>query len=260
MIINFLPVDLHTHTNASTHAFSTLYENVKAAKAKGLQMIANTDHGPKMPDAPHLYHFFNQKVLPHVIDGVIVLRGIEANFLKTKKTDCSANLYAALDIVLGGCHQVSLENTTFEDNTDIIIHAIKQHYIDVLTHLGDVAFPKDHEAIIKVAAEHNVAIELNAASGVYSRIGSDANCLKVARLCKKYKALVTINSDAHFCSHIGNLEHAINIANEANLPTSCILNTSTTKVLQFLKDRGHKISDEVIEYAQSLPEINCNKY
>ena len=49
--------DLHTHTLASTHAYSTLKENIDMAKQMGLEAIAVTDHGISMEDAPHLWHF-----------------------------------------------------------------------------------------------------------------------------------------------------------------------------------------------------------
>ena len=49
--------DLHTHTIASTHAYSTVYEMVRGAKAKGLIAIGITDHGPDMKDGPHEWHF-----------------------------------------------------------------------------------------------------------------------------------------------------------------------------------------------------------
>ena len=45
--------DLHTHTIASTHAYSTITEMVQAASAKNLYAIAITDHGDvqAFPDA-----------------------------------------------------------------------------------------------------------------------------------------------------------------------------------------------------------------
>lgn len=41
--------DTHTHTIASTHAYSTVQEMVKAASEKGLYAIALTDHAYAMP-------------------------------------------------------------------------------------------------------------------------------------------------------------------------------------------------------------------
>ncbi len=41
--------DLHTHTIASDHAYSTLLENIHYSKLAGHQAIALTDHGPGVP-------------------------------------------------------------------------------------------------------------------------------------------------------------------------------------------------------------------
>ncbi|MCI1821763.1 hypothetical protein [Megasphaera sueciensis] len=40
--------DLHTHTVASGYAYSTLKENLAAAKAKGFIVMGTSDHSPGM--------------------------------------------------------------------------------------------------------------------------------------------------------------------------------------------------------------------
>ena len=47
-------IDLHTHTLVSGHAYSTIKENVKAAKLAGLKYIGLSEHAPNMPASPHL--------------------------------------------------------------------------------------------------------------------------------------------------------------------------------------------------------------
>lgn len=47
-----LIADLHTHTLASAHAYSTVTENTVQAEKTGLKIMAVTDHGPQMEDAP----------------------------------------------------------------------------------------------------------------------------------------------------------------------------------------------------------------
>jgi putative hydrolase len=42
------PVDLHMHTVASTHAYSTLHDYIDEAQQKGIKLFAITDHGPDM--------------------------------------------------------------------------------------------------------------------------------------------------------------------------------------------------------------------
>ena len=58
------PVDLHMHTVASTHAYSTLHDYIAEAKRKGIKLFAITDHGPDMADAPHYWHFVNMHIWP----------------------------------------------------------------------------------------------------------------------------------------------------------------------------------------------------
>ena len=43
-------LDTHTHTLASTHAYSTVLEMAKKASEEGLEAIAITDHAPGIPD------------------------------------------------------------------------------------------------------------------------------------------------------------------------------------------------------------------
>ena len=45
--------DMHTHTTASGHAFSTFKENVEEAAAKGLFALGMSDHAPAMPGSAH---------------------------------------------------------------------------------------------------------------------------------------------------------------------------------------------------------------
>jgi putative hydrolase len=74
-----LIADTHTHTIASTHAYSTLTEMVHAAAERGLYAIAITDHGAEMPGSPGRWYFHNLKVVPRNLEGVLVLRGQEAD-------------------------------------------------------------------------------------------------------------------------------------------------------------------------------------
>lgn len=43
-------LDTHTHTLASTHAYSTVLEMAKYASEAGMEAIAITEHAPAIPD------------------------------------------------------------------------------------------------------------------------------------------------------------------------------------------------------------------
>ena len=52
-------MDTHTHTLASGHAYSTIRENVAAAARKGLELLAVTEHAPRMIGSSQLIYFQN---------------------------------------------------------------------------------------------------------------------------------------------------------------------------------------------------------
>ena len=55
--------DLHTHTVASGHAFSTLKENIEEAAAKGLKAMGTSDHYSAMPGSAQPIYFTNFKAI-----------------------------------------------------------------------------------------------------------------------------------------------------------------------------------------------------
>ena len=61
-------MDLHTHTLAAGHAYSTLLENIDVALAMGLQYLGMSEHGPTSPGGPHNFFFSNYKVIPRIYD------------------------------------------------------------------------------------------------------------------------------------------------------------------------------------------------
>lgn len=111
--------DLHTHSIASGHAYSTIEEMAKGAKRAGLKMFAVAEHGPSMPGGPHLYYFYNIKVIPEVMEGVEVLRGAECNIVDREgNIDLDDEHLEKLDWVLAGFHIVcSPEGMSVAENT-----------------------------------------------------------------------------------------------------------------------------------------------
>lgn len=231
-----LEVDLHTHTTASGHGYSTVKEIVEAAAAKGLRMVGITDHGLKMPGAPHWYHFTNMVSLPRIMNGVEVLRGVEANIL-----DASGNidmpeevLSSYLDLVLAGFHdETGYTGKSVEDHTQAMIATIQNPYVHIIAHPGNPKYPVDVEKVVLAAKAFNKAIELNNHSFV-TRPDSFSRCSIFARMAKKHRVMVAINSDAHIWYNVGACENALRLALEAGIDENQILNTSPQKVLSFL--------------------------
>lgn len=235
-------VDTHTHTVSSGHAYSTLLENLQWANKIGLKVLATTDHGPMMPGGPHLFHFGNMKVVPRAVNGVIHLRGCEANIIDFEgKLDVKDDYLKRLDLILASLHDACLNPGTEEENTRAVLKAMDNPYVDILGHLGNPVFPINKEAVVIKAKETGKIIEINNGS-FNSRPGCEDNCLEIALLCKKYKVPVSLGSDAHICYAIGDFTKAEKILQKADMPEELIINTNKDKILMYLKNKG-KLKD-----------------
>jgi putative hydrolase len=238
--------DLHIHTVSSGHAYSTFMENAQAAANQGLAMIAITDHGPAMPGGPHSYHFGNQRVVPDRLFGVRVLKGIEANVIDYEGTlDLEEKQLARLDVILAGLHNISSPLGTEEENTTMMIQAMKNPWVDIIVHPGNPEFPVNHEEVVKAAAKYDVALEINNSSLTVSRQGSRPYCQKVARLAKEYGAKIILGTDSHFATYVGDFTQAQAILAENEIEPHEVLNTSIERILAHLNRRSNRLQPVV---------------
>lgn len=230
--------DLHIHTVASGHAFSTIKEVVDTAKEKRVKLVAITDHGPAMPGGAHLYHFWNLRVLPEEMDGVRVLKGAEANITGPNgEIDLPLDLLKHLNIILVALHyKCGYKGETKEENTRTLLKAMENHKINIIAHAGNPIYPLDFDAICMKAKEKNIAIEFNNSSyeSSTSRSGSYELDLELAKFVKKHKNIIALGSDAHLASDVCKFDKAINLLEKTGIDKEQVLNYSVEKVLEFL--------------------------
>ncbi|QYJ95165.1 phosphatase [Shewanella spartinae] len=238
-------VDVHAHTIASTHAYSTVHDYLAVAKEKGIKLFAITDHGPDMADAPHFWHFVNMRVLPRIVDGIGVLRGIEAN-IKNENGDIDffGSYLDELDIVLAGFHEPVFPPSTQAAYTKALVNCIESGNVDIISHPGNPAYPIDIQRVAEAAAAHNVALEINNSSFLTSRQGSLKNCTAIAHAVKEAGGYLVLGSDSHVAFSLGGFDKAIELIQEVEFPVERILNHSPKALLEFLTSRGHKGLDE----------------
>lgn len=234
--------DLHIHTVASGHAYSTIREVCAAAATRGIEMVGMTDHGPALPGAAHVFHFTNMVVLPRVLHGVKVLRSVECNIVDVDGSlDLHERALDLLDIVHAGLHPLTgYEGGTVEENTRALLSAIAGGMVDVLVHPGNPLYRLDYEAVARAAASNNVLIEVNASSDNIVRRGSRDNCLELVRQAKTHGAKLCVASDAHDASLVGVFDRALELMDEVGVDDSMIANLTADDVLAFLRSRGRK--------------------
>lgn len=234
-----LVADLHVHTIASGHAYSTLKENLMSAREKGLAMIAVTDHGPGLPGGPCLSYFSYLQILPEQDEGVEILVGVEANILENGQLDLPDRYLKQMDIVLAGFHPGCYNGGSVAENTHAMINAIKNPNVDIIVHPGNPHYPIDLETVIGAVKEYDTVLEINNNSltnGV--RKGSRGNCLLIAQEIAKWKLPVSLGSDAHYVDRVGRLDRALELVEEAGITEDQVLNTSTEKIKAYLRGKG----------------------
>jgi putative hydrolase len=229
--------DTHCHTIASTHAYSTIYENVYEAEAAGLEFLAITDHSGDMPGAPGTWYFENLKILPKNVNGVSLLTGIEANVLNIGgEIDVPADLSIPLDWVVASIHEcVFFGDHGFEECTQIWLNVAKNPLINVIGHSGVADFAYDYETVIPEFGKNAKLVEINNSSFNIRR-GSQENCRKIAQICKKYEVPVIVNSDAHFCKQVGRVDEALKLLKSIDFPEELIINADVKRFRSYLEE------------------------
>ncbi len=220
-------LDLHCHTLSSGHAYSTLEEMIQGAKRNGIKVLGIADHAPSMPGAPHKYFFQNLIVLPKEVDGVTVLKGVEANIMDYDgNIDMSDKELKHLDYAIASFHPPCIDYGSIEQNTNAVLKVMENPYVKVIGHPDDSRYPLDYEQIVLAARDNNVALEVNNSSlnpGSF-RVGAHENAEHFLKLCKANQTKVIFGSDAHISFDVGAFHNCLKIAEKVGFPKELIVN------------------------------------
>lgn len=230
-------LDVHCHSVASGHAYSTITENINYAKDK-LKLLAITDHAPKMPGSCSKIHFLNFSVLPKKVGELEILYGAELNILNDKADlDLPQNIIDKLDIKIASIHPPCFAPCNDIDYvTDAVINSMKNKDINIIGHLGDPRYPIDIKKVVKASKDTKTLIEINNASlsKNNTRFGGEDIVLDILKECKVQNVDIILNSDAHYHTQIGNFDNILPLLEKANFPKDLIVNTSLEKFKSYL--------------------------
>ncbi len=228
--------DLHVHTISSGHAYSTLQEIVLHAKNIGLPMVGISDHAPGMPGGAHLFHFLNMRILPKVMDGVRVIRGIEVNIMDHQGTiDVDQRTLDITEYAIASLHPPCIPFGDMEANTNALIKVMGIDGIQIIGHPDDERYPLDYDALALAAKEHNVLLEINNSSmnGFSARSNSKRVIRQLLDACKRHQTHVIFGSDAHISFDAGNFTYCMKIVEECDFPMDLVVNHQPDKLKMF---------------------------
>ncbi|MBE5884522.1 MAG: phosphatase [Lachnospiraceae bacterium] len=233
-------MDLHTHTFGSGHGYSTLKENIEAAKAVGLMYLGLSEHGPAMPGGPHEYFFSNYKCIPRQYGDLRLFCGIEANIMDIDGSlDLPEALFERMDYVIASMHLPCITPGSRKENTRASVNAMKNPYVKILGHPDDARYPLDYDELVRAAKEEQVILEVNNSSPhpLSPRQGARENIITMLDACAKYQVPVIMGTDSHICYTIGRFEAALSLIEEVQFPKELVLNDKPECIEQLVNIR-----------------------
>jgi DNA polymerase (family 10) len=221
--------DLHMHTTA-TDGKATIAEMVAAARERGLQYIAITDHSQRVSVARGLtaervvqqweeVDRFNETIE----DDFLVLKGIECDILEAGGMDLPDEVLALADWVIASVHFGQKQSR--EQITDRIVGALENPHVKIIAHpTGRLinrreAYQVDMDAVFQAAQDNRKMLELNANPARLDL--HDVHCAAA----RKREIPLVISSDAHSVTGLDVMQYGIVQARRGGLTADNVANT-----------------------------------
>jgi len=238
--------DLHMHTTASD-GLQTAEEMALAARERGLQYIAITDHsashgfGNDVSPAELEQRIDEIHALNERLEGIEVLIGTESNILTDGSLDYSDELLERLDWVIASVH------TSFrmgaKEMTARMVAAIEHPLVDAIGHPTGRKISKrppyalDVDRVIEAAARTGTMLEINAAPD--RRDLDEIHAREAARA----GVPVLIDSDAHSARNLRLLSYGVDTARRAWLTPDQVANTRPWAEFRKLRKRARSAAN-----------------
>ncbi|KMK74596.1 DNA polymerase/3'-5' exonuclease PolX [Alkalihalobacillus pseudalcaliphilus] len=225
-----IKADLHMHTTASDGAH-TLVEMIEAARKKGYQYMAITDHSKflRVANGLSVERLLKQheeiRMLNEKYDDIEIFTGIEMDILPDGTLDYDDDILKDIDFVIASIH------SSFQQTEDVILERLKtalyNPHVDLIAHpTGRVlgrrdGYRVDVDQLIELAKETGTALELNANP---QRLDLAAHWVKKAH---QLEVPIAINTDAHRIDMLEHMKYGVGIAVKGLANPDLIVNTWT---------------------------------
>jgi DNA polymerase (family X) len=218
---------LHCHTRYSDGS-NTVEELAVACRAAGYSYVGITDHSQAAAYAGGLRPDDLARQADEIdevngrLEGIRVLKGVEADILQDGRIDFDESVLARLDFVIASVH--SRFNMSAPEMTARMLAAMDNPYLTIIGHptgrllLSRDPYGLDLDAVIAKAAASGVALEVNADP---HRLDLDWRPLRRARAAG---VAISIGADAHNVAGIANVEYGVGVARKGWLGPADVLN------------------------------------
>ncbi|HUO76239.1 MAG TPA: DNA polymerase/3'-5' exonuclease PolX [Thermodesulfovibrionales bacterium] len=231
--------DLHVHTKRSDGSH-TLEELVDAARSRGYQYLAVTDHTKGLGIARGLNEDKIMEQMKEIkkvnsrMRGFRVFMGAEVDIRSDSTLDLPDEILRQLDIVVASIHSGFKQSR--EQLTRRLVAAIQNPYVSVIAHptgrlIGERdAYEVDMERVFAALKESGKAVEMNAYP-----LRLDINDT-LAKKAKEMNIPVAISTDTHVLSQFDYMVYGVSIGRRGWLEKNDVLNTlHTGNLLKWLQ-------------------------
>ncbi len=218
--------ELHAHTTASDGQLS-IVELAELAKSRGFHTIAVTDHSRASAQANGLSvdrllrHIDAVRAAEQAVGGIRILAGSEVDILADGHLDYDDETLAKLDLVVASPHTALRQDPATA--TERLLRAMRNPFVHIIGHptgriiLGRDGLSPDIRTVAAAAAEHGVALEINAH---WMRLDLRESHVRAAM---DAGAMVAIDCDIHAAEDADNLRYGVMTARRAGAtPDRCV--------------------------------------
>ena len=212
--------DLHSHTTWSADGHAGIEEMALAARERGYEYLAVTDHSHYLRDGRFEAQTEEIGAVNRRLAPFRVLRGVEVNIRADGSLDLDEKLLAGCDWVMASVH-----SNLVSDLTSRVLAAMESPHVDCIGHLtgrrinhrppGQV----DLERVVAKALETGTFLEINSQPDRLDLRDSDA------RFAGEAGVKIVVSSDAHRLDTLAYVELGVGQARRAWLTKEQILNT-----------------------------------
>ena len=219
--------DLHVHTRQSDGSH-TLEELIDAARGRGYEYIAITDHSKGLGIARGLSEerLLEEKkevdALNKKLRGFKLLMGIEVDIRSDGRMDFDDDILSKMDIVVAAIHSGFRQPK--EQLTKRLVSAMKNPYVSIIAHptgrlIGERdAYEIDMEQVLNMASETGTALEINAYP-----LRLDLSDVYVKQ-AKELGVKFAISTDTHVITQFDFMHYGVSIARRGWLEKKDVLN------------------------------------